>query len=193
MKRARFPIAGLMAAVVAVAINLAVWRSIDPTNQNGGLAPFFFAGGAMPMASLLILVALGSAPGLMQGGRVSPFVVGFEAAGWAVVFAFVTCYSIAPSVLLGYVESIGAYTRPVFERYLADTPSWVGLYIELAAGVIIFSAPQLLVALLGGWLNRKLRLSVRFERVSRARDGLPSNAFRSMHQVPHHDAQVHDG
>jgi hypothetical protein len=164
MKRARFPIAGLMAAVGAVAINLAVWRSINFNNAPNGLSHFFFACGVMPMASLLILVALMSAPTLMQGGRVSPFVVGFEASGWTVVLAFVTCYSVAPLVLLGYAELIGTHTRPVFERYLADTPAWVGMYIELAAGVIIFAPPQLLVALLGGWLTRKLGLSVRFER-----------------------------
>jgi hypothetical protein len=165
MKRAHFPIAGLMAAVAAVAINLGAWRSIELTSVDGGMSHFFFACGVMPMASFLILVALISAPTLMRGGQVSPFVVGFEALGWAVVFAFIACYSVAPSVLLGYAEMIGRHTRPVLERCLADTPSWVGLYIELAAGVIIFAPPQFLVALLGGWLARKLGLTVRFERL----------------------------
>ncbi len=159
MKRARFPIAALMAAVVAVAINLAVWRSIELTSVDGGMSHFFFACGAMPMASLLILVALPRAASVMRGDPVSPFLLGFEASGWATVFAFVTCSSIAPSVLLRFVELIGPYTRPVFERYLADTPSWAGLYIELGLGVIIFSPPQLLVALVGGWLTRKLGLT----------------------------------
>jgi hypothetical protein len=165
MKRAHFPIAGLMAAVATVAINLGVWRSIELTGVDGGMSPFFFACGVMPMASFLILVALISAPTLMRGGQVSPFVVGFEAVGWAVVFAFIACYSVAPSVLLGYAELIGRHTRPVFERYLAETPSWVGLYIELAAGVIILAPPQFLVASLGGWLTRKLGITVRFERL----------------------------
>jgi hypothetical protein len=164
MKRAHFPIALLMAAVAAVAINLAVWRSIDWTSGAEGLSHFFFACGVMPMASLLILVALKSAPSLMRTGCVSPFVVGFEALGWAAVFAFVTCYSVAPWLLLAYAELIGVYTRPIFERYLAQTPSWVGLYIELGAGVIIILPPLLLVALLGGWLTRKLGITVRFER-----------------------------
>jgi hypothetical protein len=164
MKRASFSIAGLMTAVVAVAINLAVWRSIDLASGADGLSHFFFACGVMPMASLLILVALISAPTLMRGGRVASFIVGFEALGWAAVFAFMTCYSVAPSVLLAYAELFGKYTRPVFERYLADTPSWVGMYIELAAGVVIFTAPQLLIALFGGWLTHKLGLTARFER-----------------------------
>ena len=39
------------------------------------------------------------------------------------------------------------------------------MFLELGAGVVIFSLPQLLVALLGGWLTRKLGLTVRFERL----------------------------
>ena len=165
MKQARFPIAGLMAAVAAVAINLAVWRSIDLSDSNGGGLPtFFFACGAMPMASLLMLVALFALPKLVRGDRASSFVVGFEALGWALVFAFITCYSVAPWVLLAYAALIGTYTRPVFERYFVDTPSWIGMCLELGACVVIFAVPQLLIALIGGWLNRKLGLTVRFER-----------------------------
>jgi hypothetical protein len=164
MKRANFSIAGVMMAVVVVAINLAVWRSIDLTSGADGLSHFFFACGVMPMASLLILVALNSAPTLMREGRVSPFVVGFEALGWAAVFGFITCYSVVPSALLAYAELFGQYTRPVFARYTEGLPSSVGLYIELAAGLIIFAPPQLLIALFGGLLTRKLGLTARFER-----------------------------
>jgi len=163
MKRPRFPIAGMMAAVVAVAINLAVIRSIEWTKPDT-MAHFFFACGVMPMASVLILVALMSLPDLVRSGRLSPFVLGFEAVGWAVVFAFVTCYSIASPILLAYAEGIGAYTRPVFIRYFADPPPWVGMALELGLGAVIFSLPQLAVALLGGWLTRKFGLTVRFER-----------------------------
>ena len=163
MKRPRFPIAGLMAAVGAVAINLAVMRSLAETTV-GGHSHLFFACGVMPMASLLILVALAAVPSLVRGGRCSPFVLGFEAVGWAVVFAFVTCYSLAPSVLVNSIARIGVYTRPVFARYFADSPGWVGAAIELGFLTVIFSLPQLPVALFGGWVNRKVGLTVRFER-----------------------------
>jgi hypothetical protein len=164
MKRVRFPIAGLMAAVALVAVNLAVWRSIELTLADGGISAFFFACGTVPVASVLFLVALMSLPRLVRGERALPFVVGFEAVGWALVFAFITCYSVAPWALLGYAELIGPYTRPVFQRYIAFAPTWIGLQVELCAGAVLFAVPQLLIALFGGCLTRKLGLSVRFER-----------------------------
>ena len=163
MKRPRFPIAGLMAAVAAVAINLAVIRSLEQ-NTAGGPSHVFYACGVMPMASLLILVALTAAPSLVRGGRCSPFVVGFEALGSLMVFAFITCYSVAAPMLVVCIGLIGEYTRPVFIRYFAGSPNWVGGLFELGLLTIFCSLPQLLVALGGGWLTRKLGLTVRFER-----------------------------
>jgi len=170
MKRLRFPIAGLMPAVVLVAINLAVWRSFEE-NSSEMLPHLFFASGVMPMASILILVALSSVKSLVRGGRLSPFVVGFEAVGWAVVFAFITCYSVAPSVLLGYAGYFGAYTRPIFDRYFPDVsglPTRIGVMDELGLGAVIFSLPQLAASVLGGWLTRKIGLTARFELEGRA-------------------------
>ena len=154
MKRPRFPIAGLMAAVAAVAINLAVIRSFDETKTDS-LPHLFFACGVMPMASVLFLVALFSAPNLMRGGRFSPFVLGFEAFGSVAVFAFVTVYSIAPSAPLVFAEWIGTWTRPVLEPLFRGSPGWVQLSLELACGAVLFSLPQVFIALLGGSLARK--------------------------------------
>ncbi len=147
-----------MAAVAAVAINLAVMRSFEQTTA-GGLSHLFFAFGVMPMASLLILVALNSVRNLVRGGRCSPFVLGFEALGWPAVFFFITCYSVAAPILLAYAELIGAYVEPLFMRYFA----WAGALFELGFMIVIFSLPQLVAALLGGWLARKLGITIRFE------------------------------
>ena len=57
MKQPRFAIAGMMAGVAAAALNLAVVRSFNP-NKPESLSHLFFACGVMPMASVLILVAL---------------------------------------------------------------------------------------------------------------------------------------
>jgi hypothetical protein len=89
MKRPRVPIAALLSAVAAVAVNLAVMRSFDPTTIVS-LPQFFFACGVLPFASVLFLVAAFSAPNLLRGHWLSPFIVGFEASGWAVVFTFIT-------------------------------------------------------------------------------------------------------
>ena len=88
-----------MAAVAAVAINLAV-LAFDRNDQLRWPADaFFFACGVMPMASLLILVALTGHQVSCGAAGSRHFVLGFEAFGWAMVFAFITCYSIAPSNL----------------------------------------------------------------------------------------------
>ena len=117
------------------------------------------------MASLLVIIASLQAPNLIRGARLPPFVLGLEALGWAAVFGLVSCYSVAPAVLDGLTEFIDSHTRPVLEPLLADSPSWVEIPFYYIAGVIIFSSPQLLVALLGGWLTRKLGITVRFERL----------------------------
>jgi hypothetical protein len=161
MKRPRVPIAGLMAAVAAVAVNLSVMRSFATTPNS--LPHFVFACGVLPIASILILVALFSAPNLLRGGWLSPFMIGFEASGWAVVFAFITWYSIATSAVIGHASAIATLIRPVISPYFEDSRSVARAFVELGFATILFSLPQLLLALLGGWLVRKSGLTVRVE------------------------------
>ena len=126
-----------------------------------------FGCGVVPMASLLILVALFSIPNLVRGARCSPFVFGFEVLGWAAVFAVITCFSVGSPILMAYLELISSYARPIFIRYLVGSPGWVAELFELGAIFVIFSLPQLLVALLGGWVNHKFGFTLRFERQGR--------------------------
>ena len=163
MKSASFPIAGLMAVVAAIAVNLAVIRSFDQTKTDS-LPHLFFACGVMPMASILFLVALFSIPSLLNRGRPSSFALGFEAFGWVAVFAFVTIYSIAPSALMAFTEWTGQWTRPVLVPLFEGSPGWVQLSADLGCGAVLFSVPEAVIALFGGWLIRKLRITIRFER-----------------------------
>ena len=116
MKRARFPIAGLMAAVVAVAINLAVMR-VDRRVQNVAslVAPVLclrrHADGKPPDPG-----CARSRPRTWCGGagsRHSSLVSRPWVGRWSSRSS--PAIPIAPSVLLGYTELIGTYTRPVFE------------------------------------------------------------------------------
>jgi hypothetical protein len=132
-----------------------------------------FVCGVVPMASLLLAVAVLQAPKLIRGGLLPPFVLGFEAVGWATIFGFITFYSMIPEYLSAFMELIATYITPVFGRYPVDTPDWLGLLIEFGAAAIIFSSPQLPVALLGGWLMHKLGLTLRFER---RRTAMPARA-----------------
>ncbi len=180
MKSARFPIAGLMAVVAAIAINLTVMRSFDP-NKPDALPHLFFACGVMPMSTILVLVVLFSTPSLRGGGGFSSFALGFEAFGWAAIFAFVTLYSIVPSALLTFTEWIGQWTRPVLVPLLEPAPGWVQLAAELGTAAVLFSLPELVIALFGGSLARKVGLTLRFERWSAEKpaasaDEMPSDS-----------------
>jgi cobalamin synthase len=158
VRRPRFPIAGLMAAVAAVAVNLAVMRSFDDSEADP-LPHLFFACGVIPMASVLIVLALFSAPNVARGGRLSPYVFGFEGLGWVAVGAFIAFYSIARSTLLATTESTGARISALFE----GLPSWVQSSLALGIATVWCSLPQLTVAMFGGWLARRLGITVRFE------------------------------
>ncbi len=163
MTRPRVSIAGLMAAVAVVAVNVAVWRSIYSGGSNSQAA-FFYACGILPLASLLIVVGSFSVPGLLRGSPLSPFVFGFEAVGWVVLFAFLSWYSIAEHAVIGYASAIVAPIRPSVMSYLENAPEWGKLFVEFGFSTVLFSTPQLVLALLGGWLARRLGLTLRLER-----------------------------
>jgi hypothetical protein len=172
MKRPRMSIGGLIAAVAAVAVNIAVTRSFYATSYTSDSA-FVYSCGFLPMASLLILVAVLSTPSLLRGGRLSPFVFGFETVGWAVVFAFISWYAVATDGFIGCIEAIervvGSEPRALavlvpspFEGDPAPTCAQVSAALGFA--IALFSLPQLLLALLGASLARRWDLTVRFQR-----------------------------
>jgi hypothetical protein len=154
----RAPILGLMGAVMACAVNFAVMRSIDSKSQYA-LGHFMFATGILPMASVLILL------GVMSLGRrrLAPFVFGFELAGWVVVFAFLTLYSVAMTDLLRGVGVIGDTIRPIAGPWFEKAPSWAANLAECIVATVLFTIPELLVALLGGWLLARFGYTVRLE------------------------------
>ncbi len=154
MKRPRFAIAGLMAAVAAVAINLAVIRS----RPN-----FFFACGVMPMASILVLLALVSAPKFVRGGWLSPSALGFQSFGWLAVFGFIACLCLAPSALLGYSRLFGPYLSLFFAPLMRGVSRSGANAFEFAACTVIFTLPELVIALFGGCLlaSWKLRFGLK--------------------------------
>jgi hypothetical protein len=63
---------------------------------------------------------------------------------------------------MGGAEAIAAICRPFVIVYAQDLAGWAGLFVELGFATILFSLPQLLIALLGGWLARRCGLTARF-------------------------------
>ena len=163
-ERSALSIAGSMAAVGAVAFNLAVIRSFDENNPDS-LPHLFFVCGVMPMASLLLLVALISAPKLWRGRLLHSSSALKPRVGRA-VFAYIACgHPLRPMVLMAATEWIGGATRDPFSCVTFRTAApGLGWRLELGFGAVIFSLPQLVVALFGGSLNSKLGMTVRFER-----------------------------
>ena len=178
MKRKRVSMAALMGAVATVAVDFSIIRSFDANSAEFSLF-FLFVTGAMPLVSLLILIGSIEAPKILRDGEVSSFVVGFEAIGWAVVFAFITCYSIATRTVMGNAEAIAAVCRPSVIAYLQGAPDWAGILVEFGFATILFSLPQLLIAILGGCLTRRLGLTARFSLTSSA-----SQRAASPHDCP---------
>jgi hypothetical protein len=158
MKSYRISMAMLMGAVAVAAVDFWVIRSVEMSS----VMQFFFATGAMPVASLLIVIGLVSVPQLLRSGEISPFVIGFEAAGWMAVFGFIAWYSVAPEYAADCVQPIAEAIRPpraTHFRALSDLP---GLLLEFGVIATLFSLPQLLLALLGGWLAHRVGLTARF-------------------------------
>ena len=75
-----------------------IFGSFVPWTMSS-MVQFFFATGAMPGASLLIVIGLVAVPQLLRSGEISPFVIGFEASGWMSIFGFIAWYSVAPETL----------------------------------------------------------------------------------------------
>jgi hypothetical protein len=166
MKRHRVSLATMMGTVAAAAVTFSVMHAFDPGSPHS-LPHFLYATGVMPVASLLILVGVCSVPRVLQSGELSSFVIGFEAFGWTAVFAFITCYSVATTTFMAGAEAIAAMGRPVVIAYLQDTPDWLGVFVELGFATVLFSLPQLLLALLGGFLARRAGVTARFALANR--------------------------
>lgn len=89
--------------------------------------------------------------------------IGFEALGWAAVFTFVTWYSIAEQTVIACAyNGLDVALQPVVYRVLQDAPHWAMGLVERGCVAALFSLPQLLFALLGGWLARRVGLTARF-------------------------------
>jgi hypothetical protein len=143
--RFRCSIAGMMAAVVLVALDCMAIRT--PLSGLSVTACMLLLGG-LPMANilaagLLILLADRSGRGVYR-----PWLVGFEVAGWTALFLYASCAYYRPYALREYVVHALTSLRALGNSAL------------ITAVVVALSAPQLGLAILGGWVNRKYEIVV---------------------------------
>jgi hypothetical protein len=154
MKLPRFSIAWIMAIIVIAAIDLAAIRALDETNTVIG--PLIIIG-SMPMASILIL----GIPNLVRGstgrGKIRPFLVGFEGVGWTVLLVYTgSAILFAESV----AEAIDLSAYFLMSLIGVDTFQLFGLFVL----VLLLLLPQMFVALVGGWLNQRFKITIAIKR-----------------------------
>jgi hypothetical protein len=168
MNLPRFSIAWIMAMIVIVAIDLAAIRALDGTSTViGGL----IAIGSVPMAGLLLL----GLPSLIWGssgrGESRLLLAGFEGIGWTTLLAYTGSAILLPESVAAGTASIAEALVSVAEALLKvlglDTvvgfnPAWP--WFGLLLPLLILLLPQLVIALIGGWLNHRFEIRMIIKR-----------------------------
>jgi hypothetical protein len=166
MKHLRFSVAFLMAVAAVIALDVAVMRSLfrdaPGSNQIQYLVPIdgttwipfgTLAIGVLPVAGLLLLVAIFQLPKIWRTGKVSSFWLGFAISGSLAMFVFMIVSSLSPGATQRYLVVVGGrLITPMASMMGNEPPQWLEYGIELALATTLLVLPELLVATLGGWL-----------------------------------------
>jgi hypothetical protein len=159
MRRFRVPLVVLVAGVAIFALDFAVLRAlarggyliqIDATHW----LPFStLAIGVLPMASILVIASLDQMIRMSRTGHVSRFWIGFEVFGWLAVFLFMSGCALSPAGVQRFILAAASPFQPIFDAIIARQPAeWVFNGIEYAMVTAFFLLPELIFALMGGWM-----------------------------------------
>ncbi len=154
MKMPRFRLVWLMVAVAIAAIDFAAIRAT--VGPGAGLVAAYLLVGALPMANVLVVGMLIARK--RPGSR--PFLLGFEVFG---AIALALYIHVAMSSPRNSEWPIEWYLRLVFDPLNAVTASYQPLVHEaigLFVGVLVLIGPQLVFALIGGFLSRRFKITV---------------------------------
>jgi hypothetical protein len=139
----RISIGTLMAVVFFVAVDFGIVRALWETSPHVAVAIV-----TLPMINLLLLTV----PKLRKGTATRPFWAGFQAVGWAAVLAVGDLALCHPDTLFWPIDLLE--TNPWFK----DQDAHLTFLITVA--VVLYTTPQLLVALAAGRLSAKYRVVV---------------------------------
>ena len=158
MKGFRVSILDVMSLVVIAAIDCAiVKRLMDTSAEATG-----FAFGILPLASLLIFLVFTLIPRRMRSHTPLSFLAGFECFGWIAIPVFVVLLMIYPDSIDAYLDAAESKISP--GKGMHGVPDWLRVLFVFGFCTIVFTTPELLFALFGGWLTRKLGITVLIER-----------------------------
>ena len=149
MKVIRFPIAGLMAIVVLAALNFGAIRAAldDPGSHNVMLCIV-----GLPMANAL-------AVGLLIGRRhrgSRQFLVGFEAFGAAILGFLIVAIISGKDWVWSYLTLATEPLRAALEPTGGGKWTAIRLLVARSCLSVWATLPQLILALIGGVLSRKV-------------------------------------
>jgi hypothetical protein len=149
MRPPRFSIAVLMGAVLIAALDALLFRALID-DQTGSAAKVAIVG-ILPMATILLVgLLLMTRRGMRRAGD-RPSLIGFEVYGWAAVFLFAVGALIWPDSMMAYVEVVlSALIWLIGDTSSLERYPIVAGALEIGALAIALTAPQLLLALLGG-------------------------------------------
>jgi hypothetical protein len=152
VKPPRFSIAWLVVAVAIAAVNFGAIRTL--LGPRAGNAGAFLLLGALPMANALIVGMLIA----RQRPRRRPFVLGFEVFGALALSVYVLL-----SFIPGRPEPIISYLDLVFNHlpsFDSGYPPPVLAAIRVFVAVLLLVGPQLVFALIGGFISRRFKITI---------------------------------
>jgi hypothetical protein len=153
VKIPRFQIAWIMVAVAIAGINFAGLRALFDDHRAGieGVLLFF---GALPVANVLVVGMLIARK--RRGSR--PFLLGFEVFGALALALYIVAATFSERgnrPLDRYLSLVLDPLRPVIRPY-----PFVRVAIEVFVGIVMLVGPQLVFALIGGFLSRRFKVTI---------------------------------
>ena len=154
MKDPRFSISWLMAVVLILALDFGAARALLRSPLFVPDLSDLLVYGALPMVAVLAIGSMYLLKSKLDPGGGSHALVGFLAFGMTALILYLGGSLLATHTIhfgVGYVvRSMGVHPGPIF----------------LVGAVALLLLPQLVMALLGGWLGRryKIRVSIVVER-----------------------------
>jgi hypothetical protein len=158
MGKPRFSIATLMALVAIASLNLLAIRAAVPGTASESFQLLCL--GVTPMASLLAFLRVANIRSADQASRLLP--TGFEVFGWGAVVLFAITALAKPGLIGTALESLNPIFDPIFNAMGQDSPILVPFIFLVVISAL--TAPQLALALAGGWLFRGCTVRLVIER-----------------------------
>jgi hypothetical protein len=152
--RLRFSIGWLMVVVVLAAFDFSVMRWVEP--PGGSLVTD--AAMALAITTPIMLNILGVAGfvmirSLVRHGECGPFLTGFLVTGTVAMIVVTACHMMFPDPIFDPIDAvIRRGFEPFRERMSDEKAEVLGTMIVS----VVLTLPQLLCALVGGLLNRRL-------------------------------------